>query len=182
MLAAITLPRLLDRVGDRSIMIVAATLLGLALAGLTLITREMNGPQLWTFILMGWFVLGAAYSMIVTPTGRLLRRSANSEDRPTLFAAQFALSHICWLVAYPAAGWLGAQLSQAMAFAGMAALAICGSLLAAWLWPAHDSEVLPHRHDDLPADHPHLRDAHRDGASAHAFVIDDLHPRWPGRA
>ena len=28
-----------------------------------------------------------------------------------MFAAQFSLSHACYLVAYPAAGWLGAWLS-----------------------------------------------------------------------
>jgi MFS family permease len=181
MLAAIALPRLLDRVGDRSIMMAAAALLGLVLAGLTIITRGVTGSQLWTFVLVGWLILGAAYSMTVTPTGRLLRRSANSEDRPTLFAAQFALSHTCWLVAYPLAGWLGADAGQTAAFAGMAGLAIAGCLLAAWLWPRHDPELLPHRHDDLPPDHPHLREAHGDGAHAHAFVIDDLHPRWPVR-
>ena len=31
-------------------------------------------------------------------------------DRPALFAAHFALSHACWLVTYPLAGWLGAGL------------------------------------------------------------------------
>lgn len=181
MLAALVLPRLLDRLGDRSIMIAAAALLGLVLAGMTLITRGVAASQLWTFVLVGWFILGAAYSMTVTPTGRLLRRSANPEDRPTLFAAQFALSHGCWLIAYPLAGWLGADAGQTAAFAGMAGLALVGCLLAAWLWPGHDPDVLAHRHDDLPADHRHLRDAHRDGAHAHPFVIDDLHPRWPVR-
>lgn len=181
MLAALVLPRLLDRIGDRSIMIGAAALLAIALAGMTLVTRAVGGPQLWTFILIGWFILGAAYAMTVTPTGRLLRRSANPEDRPTLFAAQFALSHGCWLIAYPLVGWLGAQAGQTAALAGMAAMAIVGSLLAVWLWPGHDPEALPHRHDDLPADHPHLREAHSGGLSVHAYVIDDLHLRWPNR-
>jgi len=38
--------------------------------------------RLWAFLLGGWFLLGFAYSMAVTPTGRLLRQSANPEDRP----------------------------------------------------------------------------------------------------
>lgn len=181
MLSALLLPRLLDRIGDRTIMIGAAALLGIVLAALTLVFRSAIGSQLWTTILIGWFVLGVAYSMTVTPTGRLLRRSANAEDRPTLFAAQFALSHGCWLVAYPLVGWLGATAGQAAALAGMAALAILGVLLAAWLWPGHDPAAIPHRHADLPAGHPHLREGHGEGAAAHAFVIDDLHRHWPDR-
>ncbi len=55
-----------------------------------------------------WFVIGIGYSTAQTPSGRLLRRSSHPEDRPSLFAAQFALSHACWLFAYPLAGWLGA--------------------------------------------------------------------------
>jgi hypothetical protein len=49
------------------------------------------------------------------------------------------------------------------------------------VWPAEDTESLPHSHDGLPADHPHLAEAdgHRHD---HAFVIDDLHSRWPSRA
>lgn len=45
-----------------------------------------------------WFLLGAGYSLALTPSGRLLRRSAHAEDRPAVFAAQFALSRACWLI------------------------------------------------------------------------------------
>lgn len=55
-----------------------------------------------------WALLGVGYSLSQTPGGRLLRRSSTAEDRPALFAAQFALSHSCWLVTYPLAGWVGA--------------------------------------------------------------------------
>ena len=56
-----------------------------------------------------WLVLGLGYSAAQTPSGRLLRRSAHAEDRPAVFAAQFALSHACWLICYPLAGQMGAQ-------------------------------------------------------------------------
>jgi hypothetical protein len=55
-----------------------------------------------------WACAGVGYSLSQTPGGRLLRRSSTAEDRPALFAAQFALSHSCWLVTYPLAGWVGA--------------------------------------------------------------------------
>lgn len=180
MCAAFALPRILDRMADRPIMIGASFLLAIGLAALAAISAMIPPGQVyWHILLGGWLLLGIAYSMSVTPGGRLLRRSAGSEDRPALFAAQFALSHVCWLIAYPLVGQLGAQVSMTAAFGGMAALAAVGAVAALLLWPAHDPDSVSHRHDDLPADHPHLRDAHADGEARHAFVIDDLHPCWP---
>src|SRR3546814_13192255 len=71
----------------------------------------------------GWFSLGLSEAASITPGGRLLRRSSGADDRPALFAAQFALSHVCWLIAYPLAGQLGALVGFGAAFAVCAALA-----------------------------------------------------------
>jgi len=120
------------------------------------------------------------YSGVLTPTGRLLRRSAQAPDRPALFAAQFALSHACWLVTYPLAGWLGARAGLPVTLAVLGAMTLIGVLLAQALWPADDPEVLEHAHGGLAPDHPHLVGTPGYGQRhAHAFMIDDLHPRWP---
>ena len=178
MLAALVLPRLLDKISDRTMMGAAAAVLTAGLLAMAALFG--TGAVVWPVVLGGWFVLGIAYSMSVTPSGRLLRRSANAEDRPAVFAAQFALSHGCWLICYPLAGQVGAHIGQTAAFAALAAVAGLGTVLALWLWPASDPDSIGHSHDDLPADHPHLREAHGDGVE-HSFVIDDLHPAWPGR-
>lgn len=53
-------------------------------------------------------------------------------------------------------------------------------LLALNLTANSDPEVVLHRHDDLPPDHPHLRThTAAAGGHAHRFVIDELHTRWP---
>lgn len=177
MLAALVLPRILERVSDRTMMITAAAILTLGLgvmAGLFAVEKGV-----WGAVLVGWFVLGIAYSMSVTPSGRLLRRSANAEDRPALFAAQFALSHGCWLICYPLAGQIGARAGQAAAFATLAIVAGIGTLAAFLLWPAKDPKALAHHHDDLPPGHPHLVSAHARGVDEHEFVIDDDHRHWP---
>ncbi|WP_343526198.1 MFS transporter [Sphingomonas sp.] len=145
-LAALTLPRVLDRVADRTVMIVGALVLTLALAALAVASSVMApGPAYWHVLLFGWLVMGIAYSSNVTPSGRLLRRSAQAEDRPALFAAQFALSHVCWLICYPLVGQLGARIGMAAAFAGMAALAAIGLVAALRLWPADDSDAIDRR-------------------------------------
>lgn len=131
-----------------------------------------------------WFVLGLGYSLAQTPSGRLLRRSAHPEDRPALFAAQFALSHACWLITYPLAGWLGAKTGLTVSFLALGGLATASVVMAAYLWRGSDEAMLEHTHADLPANHPHVaaaghaRTSH-DTTHAHDYVIDDDHPRWP---
>jgi len=183
MLTALMLPRLVERVADRPVMVAGGVVLA---AGLVLLSAVPIGANSgWGLLLAIWFVLGLASSAVLTPAGRLLRRSSHSEDRPALFAAQFALSHACWLLTYPLAGWLGPELGLPLTAAVLAAVALAGALAAFMFWPRHDPEVLTHVHTDLPGDHPHVRDAHRteDGFQhAHAYVIDAHHPRWPGHS
>ena len=181
MLAAFIIPRLLDKVSDRTLMASAAALLSAGLAVLAVLTALFaKSAEYWPILLGGWFVLGIAYSMSVTPAGRLLRRSASADDRPAVFAAQFALSHGCWLITYPLAGQIGAGVGQVAAFAVLALIAGAGTVLALWVWPSHDPEIVAHSHDDLAADDAHLRQHHGSGKTlGHAFVIDDLHPVWP---
>ncbi|MET3892985.1 MFS family permease [Bosea sp. OAE506] len=184
MIAALALPRLLERLPDRRVMFAAAIGLGCVLAvAAALLSGSAGSPgsTLWPGLLATWLLLGLGYSAVQTPSGRLLRRSVHAEDRPAVFAAQFALSHACWLLTYPLAGWLGATMPVALAFSMFALLTFAAIMAAAQAWPSEEAGDLVHRHDDLPADHPHLAGAAQN-VHAHAFVIDDLHRHWPARA
>lgn len=174
MLVALLLPKLLDRLPERPVMLGGAAVIA---AGLLL---GFFAAKWYTVLLPLWFVLGLGYSLAQTPSGRLLRRSAQQEDRPALFAAQFALSHACWLVTYPMAGWLGAKAGLTTSFIALGTLACLSVLLAAFFWRVEETVEVPHLHADLPLDHPHLRNgAASNGAHSHDYVIDDDHPRWP---
>lgn len=179
MVAAFALPRVLDRVSDRSVMIGGAAAAALILAYAETLFAVMAPVDLWPWLIGSWALLGAAYSAMVTPGGRLLRRSAAPDSRSTLFAAHFALSHACWLLAYPIAGFVGAEHGLAAAFAGTGGLAVLGALTSYFLWPASDPEVVPHSHPDLPPGHPHVVQHHGSGDAGHPFVIDELHRSWP---
>ncbi|WP_368417327.1 MFS transporter [Falsiroseomonas sp.] len=125
MAAALALPRLLgERVTDRTAMLAGAALLvaGLLVAPLV--------PS-WPALLPIWALLGLGNGLVLTPSGRLLRRSAHAGDRPALFAAQFALSHACWLLTYPLAGSLGATVGLGPTFLVLAVLALAGLPVAA---------------------------------------------------
>jgi H+ antiporter protein len=175
MVAALELPSVLDRVNDRRVMIPAAALMAVLLFILAAVI-SMNLISPWPAVLLTWALLGIGYSAVQTPTGRLLRRSAQPSDRPTLFAAQFALSHACWLATYPLAGWLGAGAGLPVTLVVLGLITALGAGAAILLWPSVDPEAVAHDHPDLPPDHPHLRSQRR---HVHAFTIDDLHPRWP---
>jgi predicted MFS family arabinose efflux permease len=169
--AALALPRLLENQQDRAVLLGGAVLMSAALGAGALLARD------YISLLLLWSGLGVGYSLTLTPVGRVLRRSSHAEDRPALFAAQFALSHGAWLVAYPLAGFVSAGFGAGPAFAALCLLCLVGAAATAALWPADDPESIPHRHDDLPDDHPHLEGA----GHAHPFVIDDLHTQWPRR-
>jgi len=163
-------------------MLAAGAALTVTLAMLAAVWPWLSMIALWPVLLSAWLILGAAYAAVVTPGGRLLRRSSHEANRPALFAAQFSLSHVCWLVAYPLVGWLGTSSGTVAALWAMVALAAVGAAFAQRVWPTRDVEVLSHGHQDLPADHPHLSatTAPMTGrVHKHVFVIDDLHTRWP---
>ncbi|UCM88056.1 MFS transporter [Streptomyces marincola] len=179
MVSALLLPGLLERVRDRSVMLAGAFALP---AVLTAHGLADTAGAAWPALLTAWAALGAGCSAVLTPVGRLVRRSTASEDLPAAFAAQFSLSHGCWLLTYPAAGWLAASAGTDVAHGALAALALAGAGGAALIWPARDPVRLDHHHDALPPGHPHLAAARATASGfrhSHDFVIDRLHPRWP---
>lgn len=133
MAAALSAPRALDRIADRSLMMSGAALLGLGLGG-TFVLLATAGP--WPILLGLWVALGAGTSMISTPSARLLRRSATEGTRSYLFTAQFSLSHACFIITYPVAGWIGASAGQPAAAAVLAVVAMISTAAALKFWPA----------------------------------------------
>ncbi|MDU3293568.1 MAG: MFS transporter, partial [Pseudomonas aeruginosa] len=99
--------------------------------------------------------------------------------RPALFAAQFALSHACWLICYPLAGRFGAAFGLQSTFIVMSLIGLAGVVLALMLWPAGDPSDIAHDHPDLPPDHPHMREHSGQGRHHHLLIVDDLHQGWP---
>ncbi|MFV0361436.1 MFS transporter [Tropicimonas sp.] len=174
MTAALLLPRLLRTVPDRRAMLLGATLMGATLLALAALVSA--GSLRWPLLVASWGAIGLGYSTVLTPSGRLLRRSSHPEDRPAVFAAQFALSHACWLLTYPLAGWLQTGFGTLAALVILGALALAGVAVAVRLWPARLPREFEHSHDDLPPDHPHLAGA---GPHRHVYVIDDYHRHWP---
>ncbi|GAB79465.1 Predicted arabinose efflux permease, MFS family [Austwickia chelonae] len=134
MVTALAAPRLLERITDRQLMLTGTAT---APAGLLVGAALLAGtPHRWTWIAVctTWFVLGAANSTVLTSSARLIRRHTPPARRPAAFAAQFSLSHACFMLTYPLAGALGSSAGLASAAAALAALGMLGAVTATILW------------------------------------------------
>ncbi|MFD9859206.1 MFS transporter [Streptomyces alboflavus] len=150
LVAALALPRVLDRIAARTVMMTGAgVLVGGTTAAVTLIATDL---ATWTGTAVIWTVIGIGMALIITPTGKVLRASVGRNAIPEAFAAQFSLSHLAWLITYPVAGWLGTSTGLTAAWSVLAVLAGGGAIGALLLWPRHDgrgtttSPVTPARH------------------------------------
>lgn len=191
MLAAISMPALLDRISDRSVMLVGSLVMSL---GLMLIFTSPDYIEL----LLIWFIIGIGWSMVQTPAGRVVNRSSSVADRPCYFSAQFSLTHACWMIAYPLAGQLGSLIGIELTALLFGIAVAATTVFGAALWSGDDSTVLEHSHEPLTHCHEHYHDEHHQHHSGevgakqhshehehvpvthfHVFVIDDHHLEWP---
>jgi len=192
MIMALSMTAILDRVSDRLVMLSGALFMG---AGVLSITTS---PSLLAMMPI-WLVIGMGLSMVQTPAGRIVNRSASPSDRAAYFSAQFALSHGAWLIMYLVAGQLGARIGiEATAMWMGAGILVFGGF-AYLVWPREDRAEIEHRHHSLDHGHlhshgPHHQHAHRGDEGpephshphyhpalkhAHDFFIDEHHIRWP---
>ncbi|GAB3602314.1 MFS transporter [Microbacterium aureliae] len=134
LVAALVIPQLVDRFGVIPVMRAGGLAVVAGLAGAFAATAAIEGGALvWWPVLAAWGVLGAGTSLIATPSARLLAEASTPANRHLVYTAQFALSHACFLVTYPLAGWLGAvslTATVAVLLALAAAAAAGGALVA----------------------------------------------------
>lgn len=140
MLIALAIPKLLDKLPDRRVMLIGGVALPVLLFFAAGVLGQLAGDTQWNALLTIWFLLGAATSTILTPSARLLKRQSSDNDRSAVFAAQFSLSHACFLVTYPLAGVLGAALGlQAVAYV-LVGIGVLGMIGARTMW--HRPQVI----------------------------------------
>jgi MFS transporter, NRE family, putaive nickel resistance protein len=77
-------------------------------------------------LLVLWALNGAGQALVAVPSVGLLAAHTDSSERGRAYAAHFALTHLFWLVTYPAVGYLARYLGPARTFsiAGVAVLAL----------------------------------------------------------
>ncbi|MBP2389959.1 MFS transporter [Aeromicrobium fastidiosum] len=133
MIVALVLPRVLAASTERRVMLTGAVAVVVALAVAVVATSSAAS---WPLLLITWFALGAAGSAVLTPTGQVITAVVGEDERPAAFAAHFSLSHACYLVAYPIAGWVGQLAGVPVAAAVLGVVAALAATVAAMTWPA----------------------------------------------
>lgn len=135
MAVALAIPRLLERFETRTVMLAGAGVIPLAMVAASLLSFRVGTTSGWMTLLVLWVVLGAANSTILTPSARVLRDASDEHNRPYVFTAQFSLSHACFIITYPVAGWVGAQAGLGWAATTLTLIATMGAAAAFISWP-----------------------------------------------
>lgn len=126
-IAALAIPKLLERFSDLAVMATGGAVIVVALALVS------GGPD-FTLFVCAWAGLGFGAGLAMTPVGRVITRASDAAHRPELFAAQYALSHVSWLVLYPSVGFLAGVVSLPLGFAVLAGIALISVLAALFIW------------------------------------------------
>lgn len=132
---ALCVPRLLERNSARATMTVGCVGVLSVLVCIALVTAaEPTGLLGWGVVSVLWVAAGAAVSAISTPSPSVVRRACEGRDSGPLFTAQFSLSHACFLLTYPIAGWVGASAGQVASTLVLALVATLGTVAAVGVW------------------------------------------------
>lgn len=130
LIVAVNIPRIVDRVGVIRTMLTGTVVVVAALsAAVPVSVAAATTATGWWWLLATWLMLGVGTSLINTPSARLLADASSAENRNLVYTAQFALSHACFLVTYPLAGWAGA-ISLPVAAGVLATLGALGCVTA----------------------------------------------------
>ena len=126
-LGAVLMPLALSLASEKRIMLLGSWLIALALlAGV--LQSTLAG------LLALWIVLGFGVAWVLTPVAAVIRKTAPPADLQAMFAAQTVFANVCLLLAFPLAGWIGAEMGTTVAFAVLGLLCLAGLGAAHWLW------------------------------------------------
>ncbi|WP_214405552.1 MFS transporter [Pseudonocardia lacus] len=171
--AAVAAGPLLRRLHERAVMLVGAAT-ALAAVGGALALAAAPG---WALACAVWGGIGLGTGLVLMPVGRVLRRSCTARDRPAVFAAQFSLSHACWLLTYPLTGWLATAAGFGVAWSALLGIGLAGAAAAALLWPRRLTRPVPHLHDDSAGSHIERAERTARGWTHSHEIVPDRHHR-----
>ena len=193
MLAALFYPQLSKYIKDKPIVQSGTLLMSV---GLVL----MSTMPSYFYALPCWFLVGIGWSLVQTPSGKIVNMSASPSDRTSYFSAQFALSHVCWLVTYPISGFLVLYYGFSFSALFLSCIVLTCFIFSILFWPdeqdsnlthSHELKIHMHDHDHKDQHHQHSHDddlkqethghehKHEEVSHKHRFVIDLHHQEWP---
>ena len=164
-----------------------AILLGAVLVTIALLPASYVG---FSLLLLLWLVAGAGQMFVNLSTQTLIADHISTEFQGRVYGAQFAWSHLWWLLSYPLAGWLGSRQQELpFLYGGLIGLVllIVVQLTLSPKKPKHTHESYWHEHEHIHEgyhQHEHPSDilvveshthAHQHQAVHHAHPYTGLH-------
>ena len=123
-----------------------ALLAGGLVLGLVLLPDILK-PPLMVFSFL-WMLNGAGQALIAIPSSTLLAEHTIEGERGRAYAAHFALTHLFWLVSYPAIGHASAKWGSPSTFTGAGLACLLVTLVAMFLGygkrEAHTHQAVGH--------------------------------------
>lgn len=107
-------------------------LLGGGVASLALALLPANySPGL--ALVLWWAIAGLGQSLVNITTQALIAERVATELQGRVYGAQFAWSHLWWVLAYPLAGWSGQHWpGQVFSISGLGTLVLLGTIYGGW--------------------------------------------------
>ncbi len=136
MLVALTVPWLLHRLADTTAMLSGAVSSLVVLAVIAAVIPVAVDADAWWPLVSAWCAQGATVSLMLTPSSKIVQKNSTEATRPALFAAQFSLSHACFLATYPLAGALSVATGLSATAWTLMAIGSVGALWTGWHWLA----------------------------------------------
>lgn len=81
------------------------------------------------FLMVLWALNGEGQALVAVPSVRLLAEHTDETERGRVYAAHFALTHLFWLITYPATGLLVRAIGVPLAFSLAGAMVVILTLL-----------------------------------------------------
>lgn len=141
MAVALGMPALVRRVSDRTVIAAGARVAPAALLVVAVVLEGVGGDVRWWMLAAVWFGLGIVSSLIGTPTARLLRRNSDQSNRTSVFAAQFSLSHACFVLTYLTAGLVGSRAGTGYAALVLAGIGVAATAVTLRVWRQVDESA-----------------------------------------
>lgn len=81
-------------------------------------------------LVVAWAAIGFGSSLVLTPSGQVLRAQGEGRRLTLLFAGHFAWSHACYLLTYPLAGLVAVRTTPETALAVLGGVALLAGVAA----------------------------------------------------
>lgn len=117
--------------GRRHLWTARALIIGGLILGIVLLPGILK-PSLIIFGFL-WLFNGAGQALIAIPSSTLLAEHTFEEERGRAYAAHFALTHLFWLISYPAVGHAAALWGSPVTFTAAGAVCLAITALAVLL-------------------------------------------------